>query len=71
MKKEKILYVVSVLLIVVFVVFTLIDYSKYDVTYSAPFSAYILVRALEFVLPSIILLIIALIIRNKGKNENK
>ncbi len=71
MKKEKVSYIISILLIVVFVVVTLIDYSKYDITYSAPFSANILVRALEFILPSLIILIIALLIRKKRKNENK
>ena len=68
MKKDKILYAISILLIIVFFVITLLDYSNYDATVnSAPFTADILVRALEFVLPSIIILIIALFMSKKNK----
>ena len=60
MKKEKVLYIISILLVIVFFIVTLIDYLKYDaVINSAPFTADILIRALEFVLPSIIVFVIA------------
>ena len=67
MKKEKFLYGLSIVLLIVFIVFVIIDYSKYNDSYSAPFSAYILVRALEFVLPSIILFVVAKLISKKKK----
>ena len=66
MKKWKGLYVISVLLLIMFVVITLIDYSKYDaVINSAPFTANIMVRAIEFVLPSIIIFVIAKFMNNR------
>jgi hypothetical protein len=60
---KKVLYIISIILIICFIVFTLIDYSKYNESYSAPFSAYIFIRCLEFILPSIIVFIIAKIIK--------
>ena len=66
MKKGKCLNVISVLLLIMFVVITVIDYSKYDaVTNSAPFTADILVRAMEFILPSIIIFVIAEFMNNR------
>ncbi len=62
----KLLLFISIILILLFIVFVYIDYSKYDsLTFSAPFSAYVLIRLLEFVLPSIILLILALLFKRK------
>ncbi len=62
----KLLLFLSIILIILFIVFVYIDYSKYDsLTFSAPFSAYVLIRLLEFVLPSIILLILALLFKRK------
>lgn len=68
MKKEdisKLLFIISILLIVLFVVLVIVDYSYYNETFSAPFSALILVRALEFVLPSFILTAAGLILKRK------
>lgn len=60
MKKEniyKILYVISIILLSAFVIILGIDYFNYDkINNSAPFYAFILVRILEFVVPSIIYL---------------
>lgn len=69
MKKDniyKILYIVSVLLIVVFAIMIGIDYLNYN-TYinSAPFYVRILERSIEFVIPSIIVFGIAMIIKKK------
>lgn len=69
MKKEdiyKFLYAISIFLIISFAVILKIDYSKYN-TYnnSAPFYALIIVRTIEFLVPSIILFIIGKIIKTK------
>lgn len=69
MKKEKIyefLYLVSMFLIIAFIIILGIDYSNYDTGgTSAPFYVFIVVRTLEFVLPSIIVFVIAKIIKKK------
>lgn len=63
MEKEniiKVLYAISISLIIVFLIILAIDYSKYDTyTNSAPFSTFIIIRTLEFIVPSIILFLIA------------
>lgn len=67
MKKEtmyKILFSISVLLLAAFVVKTIIDYITYSTTLnSAPFSVFVLVNAIEFILPSVVLAVIGLFIR--------
>ncbi len=73
MKKElisKILLCISLVLILIFFVFIILDYRIYNASYSAPFSALILVRALEFALPSIVLLVISLVLKGNNKNGN-
>ncbi len=69
MKKEniyKFLYVVSIFLIIVFCIRLGIDYFNYD-TYnnSAPFYTYVLVNGLEFIVPSIIVFVVAKIVKKK------
>lgn len=54
----KILYAVSVVLLVVFAIVLGVDYSRYRM-YSAPFYVYVISRAVEFVIPSIIVFVIA------------
>lgn len=69
MKKEticKFLNLISLILLVAFIVFLFIDYSFYiNSGTSAPFSVFILVRSLEFILPSIVIFIISKIIKKK------
>ena len=69
MKKEnlyKVLYLLSIVLIIVFAIILVIDYKNYDaITNSAPFSADIFVRGLEFILPSFIIFIIGLVCKKK------
>lgn len=69
MKKEniyKILYAISVILLITFVIILGIDYFNYDkINNSAPFYTFILVRILEFVVPSIIIAIIAKVVKKK------
>ena len=58
------LLVITILLIVIFLFIVGIDYYNYDtLNNSAPFYTYIIVRSLEFILPSIILFLISLWIK--------
>ena len=62
----KILYGVSALLLLVFFVMLVVDYLHYDAMLtSAPFYVFILIRAIEFLLPSAILFTVALILNKK------
>lgn len=69
MKKEniyKILYAISIILIIGFAIILGIDYSKYDsINNSAPFYSFIIVRILEFIVPSIIVFTIGKVLKNK------
>ncbi len=69
MKKEniyKILYVVSILLIIAFAIMLIVDYYNYN-TYlmSAPFYTFIIARAAEFIVPGLIVLVIGKVIKKK------
>lgn len=63
MKKEniyKFLYVVSVFLIIGCAIRLGVDYFKYDThSNSAPFYVFIIQRVIEFIIPSIIVFIVA------------
>ncbi|MBR2860652.1 MAG: hypothetical protein IKB86_02295 [Clostridia bacterium] len=64
----KIAYIISALLAVGFVVSFGLDVYNYNAYMSsAPLDAYALVRALEFLLPSVVVFIIGLIIKSKVK----
>lgn len=69
MKREnyyKFIWIVSALLILGFVISLAVDYCKYDpITTSAPFYVNIIIRALEFILPSIIIYIVGIFCRRK------
>ena len=69
MKKEniyKFLYVVSIFLIIGFAIKLGVDYFKYDsYNNSAPFYVFIIQRVVEFIIPSIIVFIIAKIAKKK------
>ena len=69
MKKKniyKFLYAVSILFILIFIISLWVDYFKYDnQNNSAPFYVTIIVRTIEFVIPSIIVLIIGKIMKKK------
>jgi len=69
---SKVLFIISALLLIAFVVETCIDYGNYNsMLNSAPFSVFILVNAIMFILPSAILAIIGFIIKRKSKQQNK
>ena len=72
MKKQdiyKILYAASILLIIAFVIISGIDYYTYCNTpaFSAPFYLFIIARAAEFLIPSIIVFIIGRAVKKKYK----
>ncbi len=73
MKKEnvyKILYAGAAVLALAFVVFFAIDAFAYDpIANSAPLSAYALIRALEFLLPSAIVFAAAIILKKKWSDK--
>lgn len=69
MKKEniyKFLYVVSIFLVIGFAIRVGVDYFKYD-SYNnfAPFYVFILERLIEFIIPSIIVFIVAKITKKE------
>ena len=80
-KKEKIgikkiisliLFFVSLLLILGFIVILNLDWITYYSNYpSAPFYVYIIVRSLEFLLPSTILIIVGIVLLLKNKKNDK
>jgi hypothetical protein len=58
--------IVSAILLVAFVVKSIVDYTQYSaILNSAPFSVWVLVNALYFVIPAIVLLVIGLIVKKK------
>lgn len=62
----KVLYIISIIMIVFFMVMVGIDYFSYDlVNNSAPFYTFVLLRFIEFIVPSIIIFIIAEVIKKK------
>lgn len=73
MKKDniyKFLYVISVMLILGFCIRLGVDYFKYnDLNNSAPFYTFIIIRVIEFLLPSIIVYIVARIVKKKYNNN--
>lgn len=69
MKKEnyyKFLWGISVLLVLCFVIILGVDYYKYNpIITSAPFYTYIIVRALEFILPGFVIFMIGIVCKRK------
>ena len=57
-------YALSVLLILGFLINTILDYSRYNSTLnSAPFSLWIMVNAIYFLVPAMIAFIIGLVLK--------
>lgn len=65
----KVLYGISIALLIGFAISLVTDYMKYN-TYlnSAPFYVFVLVRAGELVLPSVIAFIVARVVKRKTKD---
>ena len=71
MKNEKIcklLLLIFAILMILFTTFVVIDYSKYNITFSSPFITYILFRTIEFLLPGSIILMLYAILKRKNNN---
>ncbi len=74
MKKyiKRVIYILIVLLIITFGVKSVLDYTKYTEANSAPFYVFILVNAIVYIAPAIMLFVISKIITKKDKiKENK
>ena len=73
MKKKnihKFLYVISALLVLGFAIHTIVDACRYDsMLTSFPFYAFIIVHAVEYLLPSLIVFVAALIVKKKFANK--
>jgi len=71
-KVTKILFGISVILVITFVVATIIDYARYSTTLnSAPFYVFVLFNAIMYGIPSLICAVIGLILEKKGeRNKN-
>ena len=68
MKKSKILWTIAAILVLVFFVKTGLDWHTYNTTLnSAPFRYWVLVNAIYFLLPSLILTVIAWV---KGRKHD-
>ena len=64
----KICYGLSVLLFIGFIINTIIDYARYNSTLnSAPFYLQIVVNAICFIVPAIILFVVGFVIKKKTK----
>ena len=72
---HKILYIIAALLLMAFAISFGIDvyyYQNYGYMGSAPLDVYLLVRAIEFLLPSVILFTVSIICKRKlSKNKSK
>ena len=73
MKKKnihKFLFIISALLILGFAIHTIVDAYRYDsMLTSFPFYAFVIVHAVEYLLPSLIVFIAALIVKKKFANK--
>jgi len=66
----KLCYILSVLLVICFIINTIVDYNRYNSTLnSAPFYWWIIVNAICFIVPAIIILVVGLIIKKKTKTD--
>lgn len=56
---------ISVILVACFFVNTLIDYTRYSIADSAPFSLTIILNAIVFLLPAVIVFIVGIVLKKK------
>ena len=67
---HKFLFGISALLVLGFAIHTIVDACRYDsMLTSFPFYAFIIVHAVEYLVPSVIFLIAALIVKRKFGGE--
>lgn len=66
----KFLYAVAALLVLGFAIHTIVDACRYDsMLTSFPFYAFVLIHAIEYLVPSLIVFVIALICKKKLANK--
>ncbi len=72
MKKNmlRIMYILIVLLLITFGVKSVLDYMKYTEANSAPFYVFILVNAIVYIAPAIMIFVVAKIISRKKNKDN-
>lgn len=72
MKKilPKMLRLISLILVILFAVLLIVDYFKVYPFGSAPFYVYVLVRTIEFLVPSSICFIVSKLFEKHTKNNN-
>ena len=61
----KICNLISAILVACFFVNTLIDYTRYSIADSAPFSLTIMLNAIVFLLPAVIMFIVGIVLKRK------
>ena len=62
--------IISVILVVVFIFKTVIDYLQYDeMVNSAPFYLWVVVNGIHFIIPAVILFVIGIVIGKRKKYE--
>lgn len=67
---HKFLYIVSVLLVLGFAIHTIVDACRYNsMMTSFPFYTFVIVHAIEYLIPSIIVCIVAVIVKKKYANK--
>lgn len=64
----KICNLISVILVACFFVNTLIDYTRYSIADSAPFSLTIILNAIVFLLPAVIVFIVGIVLKKKSNS---
>ena len=65
-KLSKLFLGLSLVFIIIFLIWIIIDYINY-----APFYACLLIRSLEFILPSLVLFIIYMVLKKKEEKNEK
>ena len=66
----KVLYIVSALLALGFVILVGVDFFSYNTMLtSAPFYAFVLIRAIELLIPAVIVLVVALLLHKGCKSK--
>ena len=74
MNKEniyKVLYAISIVLLIGFVISLVADYMQYNTfVNSAPFYMFVLVRVVEFIVPGIGVFIVARVVKQKNNKES-
>lgn len=66
----RIIYILIILLLITFGIKSVLDYTRYTEANSAPFYVFILVNAIVYIAPAIMLFVISKVIARKQKNRD-